>query len=66
MDSISFRDAYTDGVDKYYSLNGATYRNPHESGVSKSLRSILEVLIPRLHPLPPLLFSTLPKAHIDH
>ena len=50
MDSISFRDAYTDGVDKYYTLNGNTYRNPHESGVIKSLRSILDVLIPRSHP----------------
>jgi hypothetical protein len=49
MDSFSFGDAYTtQGVDNYYAQNAATYRNPHESGVNKVLRAILDVIVPRL------------------
>lgn len=57
MDSISFRTAYSSGVGTYYTQNASTYRNPHESGVTKSLRAILEVLIPPNHPLPVRIFD---------
>ncbi|KAI5843915.1 hypothetical protein DFP73DRAFT_527167 [Morchella snyderi] len=41
--SVSFRDAYTThGVDNYYTLVANTYKNPHEPGVQKALRLILE------------------------
>ncbi|KAG0138022.1 hypothetical protein HOY82DRAFT_575604 [Tuber indicum] len=57
MDSISFRAAYSSGVGTYYAQNASTYRNPHESGVAKSLRAILEVLIPPNHPPPVRIFD---------
>ena len=57
MDSISFRTAYSSGVGTYYTQNASTYRNPHESGVAKSLRAILEVLIPSNHPPPVRIFD---------
>lgn len=45
--SISFRDAYTThGVDNYYTLVASSYKNPHEPGVQKCLRQILESIVP--------------------
>lgn len=56
--SVSFRDAYTThGVDNYYTLVANTYKNPHEPGVQKALRQILESIVPGkscpARPLPP-------------
>ncbi|KAH0606681.1 uncharacterized protein H6S33_003515 [Morchella sextelata] len=51
--SVSFRDAYTThGVDNYYTLVANTYKNPHEPGVQKALRKILESIVP-VDPLKP-------------
>lgn len=45
--SISFRDAYTThGVENYYTLVASSYKNPHEPGVQKCLRQILESIVP--------------------
>ncbi|RPB14211.1 hypothetical protein P167DRAFT_552702 [Morchella conica CCBAS932] len=54
--SVSFRDAYTThGVDNYYTLVANTYKNPHEPGVQKALRQILESIVPGKPSPPPLL-----------
>lgn len=45
--SISFRDEYTThGVDNYYTRVASSYKNPHEPGVQKCLRQILESIVP--------------------
>lgn len=45
--SISFRDEYTThGVGNYYTRVASSYKNPHEPGVQKCLRQILESIVP--------------------